>query len=519
MHNNYYFLRQLTAALANRLRGSVLAQCFSQHADELILQFETTTKPFFIRGFLQHHFCCLSFPNDFKRARKNSIDLFQEAIGCRVSNVTQFENDRSFSVELEHGYALLFKMHGNRANIILLLNSKPIKIFRNHLLQDWTLQPDDLNKPIAFTKNAFENNLKNLSRYYSTFGKPVWDYLASSGFLTKSTDEKWKLFESVISILENPTYYIVKKNDSVLFSLLPGKDVIKSYSDPVIAIQDFFVTHETTNAFISEKSNAIKILQARLNQVHEHIKRNIKRLTEVENDHHFNRWADLLMTNLSSLPSGLDKVVLPDLYHDNMPVEIPLKKELTVQKNAELYYRKAKNRELERSKLKQSITSKQQQAEVLQSQLMQLKQVTDAQTLKQVIASFNLNNLKQPENTKSVSLPYREIEFKGFKIWIGKSARDNDELTQRFGYKDDLWLHAKDVSGSHVLIKYQAGKPFPKPVIERAAQLAAWHSKRKTDSLCPVTVTPKKFVRKRKGDPPGMVVVEREEVILTEPKA
>ncbi|RDC64187.1 uncharacterized protein AHMF7616_02798 [Adhaeribacter pallidiroseus] len=90
-------------------------------------------------------------------------------------------------------------------------------------------------------------------------------------------------------------------------------------------------------------------------------------------------------------------------------------------------------------------------------------------------------------------------------------------LTQQFTFKEDLWLHAKDVSGSHVVIKYQAGKTFPEPVIQKAAQLAAYYSKRKTDSLCPVLYTPKKFVRKRKGAAPGEVVVEREKVILVQP--
>jgi predicted ribosome quality control (RQC) complex YloA/Tae2 family protein len=91
-------------------------------------------------------------------------------------------------------------------------------------------------------------------------------------------------------------------------------------------------------------------------------------------------------------------------------------------------------------------------------------------------------------------------------------------LTLKLSHKDDLWLHAKDVSGSHVIIKYQSGKNFPKDVIERAAQLAAYNSKRKNESLCPVMVTAKKYVRKRKGDPAGAVVVEREEVIMVEPK-
>jgi len=101
---------------------------------------------------------------------------------------------------------------------------------------------------------------------------------------------------------------------------------------------------------------------------------------------------------------------------------------------------------------------------------------------------------------------------------VGRNAEANDELTLKLAYKEDFWLHAKDVAGSHVIIKHQSGKNFPKDVIERAAQLAAYNSKRKTDSLCPVIVTPKKFVRKRKGDPAGAVVVEREQVILVEPK-
>jgi len=115
------------------------------------------------------------------------------------------------------------------------------------------------------------------------------------------------------------------------------------------------------------------------------------------------------------------------------------------------------------------------------------------------------------------NLPFHEFEFKGYKILVGRNAEANDKLTLKYSYKDDLWLHAKDVAGSHVLIKYQSGKNFPKDVIEYAAGLAAYNSKRKNESLCPVAFTQKKYVRKRKGDPAGMVVIEREEVILVAP--
>lgn len=112
---------------------------------------------------------------------------------------------------------------------------------------------------------------------------------------------------------------------------------------------------------------------------------------------------------------------------------------------------------------------------------------------------------------------FRRIEYQGFMILVGRNAKNNDLLTQQYAFKEDLWLHARDVSGSHVVIKYQAGKKFPVMVIERAAQLAAFYSKRKTDSLCPVIVTPKKFVRKPKGYPQGAVMVDKEEVVMVEP--
>lgn len=117
----------------------------------------------------------------------------------------------------------------------------------------------------------------------------------------------------------------------------------------------------------------------------------------------------------------------------------------------------------------------------------------------------------------STELPFKVFEDHGFTILVGRNAANNDLLTQKYAHKDDLWLHAKDVTGSHVVIRHRSGHTVPEPVVERAAQLAGWYSRRQHDSLCPVTVTPKKFVRKPKGALPGQVVVERERVVLVVP--
>ena len=114
-------------------------------------------------------------------------------------------------------------------------------------------------------------------------------------------------------------------------------------------------------------------------------------------------------------------------------------------------------------------------------------------------------------------MPYRELEVMGHKVWIGKSARDNDEMLKRC-HKEDVWLHARGESGSHVVIRMDQKKQDPpKQVLEQAASYAAWHSKSKGSSLVPVIVSRRKYVVKSKGSVPGTVRVLKENVVHVPP--
>lgn len=134
-----------------------------------------------------------------------------------------------------------------------------------------------------------------------------------------------------------------------------------------------------------------------------------------------------------------------------------------------------------------------------------------------MIKPLSKKHRKEEIEAASKQLPFRMYKREGFEILVGKNARNNDELSFHFAAKNDLWLHAKDVTGSHVVIRHRAGKDLPPMVLEYAAQLAAFFSKRKQDTLVPVIYTPRKYIRKRKGDPPGLVAVDREQVIMVEP--
>lgn len=515
MHNNYYFLRKLSAQLESIIAGSVISECFSQNKDELILRFEIKEKSFFIKASLQSEFCCLFFQNDFTRARKNSVDLFEPIIGLSVDTITQYTNERSFSINLTEDHTLLFKMHGNRANVVLFENKEAIQLFRNHLTADAEIDLYKLNREIDFSIGAFEQQLNDLPNLYYTFGKPVWNFLDRNNFPEKSEVEKWQSIQDLLGYLKNPTYYITEADHKISLSLFPDGNILQKFKQPIEAIHEFFLLYTRTFAFLQEKREALSALKTKLQGSFSYLVKADKKLKELREDSHYKIWADLLMANLHLVKSGQDKISLPDFYKENNMIEIKLKKDLSAQKNAEVFYRKSKNQQIEIDKLTETVKFKQKEIADIQQKIAALEMTANLKTLRSLV---DASGLKQEAFKKETPLPYHEILFNGFKIWIGKNAQHNDTLTLKHTFKEDLWLHAKDVPGSHVVIKYQAGKKYPKNVIERAAQLAAFHSKRKTDTLAPVAYTPKKFVRKRKGDPAGAVVVEREEVILVEPK-
>ncbi len=515
MHNNYFFLRQLTTVLEKNVAGYTLVSCFSQNKEELIIEFNNGVQSLFIKASLQPEFCCLSFPGSFNRAKKNSVDLFNETLMKKVAGIRQFKNERCFSIDLEENYSLLFKMHGNRANIVLFKQNEPKEIFRNHLDADFQITLSELDRKVDSSKEGFLNNIASLPQAYFTLGKPVWEYLNQKDFQTAGIETKWDLFEETLQLLNNPLYYILEKDNKLILSLLPYGKIIKQFTDPIKVINEFFQLYSQTQAFYSEKIIALRPLREQEKNAGSYISKNQLKLQELLSDQHYQAWGDLVMANLHRIKTGEEKVLVENFYDENKPLEIKLKRDLSPQKNAEVFYRKGKNQHIEIQKLKEAIIRKEIELEKTKLLISEIESSTDIKELR--VTSTDPEKISKKKGTK-VALPFHEFEFKGYKIWVGRNAECNDKLTLKHSYKEDLWLHAKDVAGSHVIIKHQSGKNFPKDVIERAAELAAYNSKRKTDSLCPVIVTPKKYVRKRKGDPAGAVVVEREDVIMVEPK-
>ena len=503
MFHNYFFLKRLAGSLDKKLKGGTILSCFSQQKDELIIGIGLPdNNDFYIKSTLDNEINLLSFTSQFQRAKKNSIDLFEEMIQQVILSVAVVPFDRSFYFDLSNGQKLLFKLHGNRSNIILL-GDKENSIFKTRLKNDYAVTIPSISKDID-TDLKDDHSLESAEK---VAGKEVRNYLEEEfDYGSLPVNDKRNVLKELIREIDRNPICILNENKPGI-SLL-NKECRRSYNDPLDASNELF--REFVSGFLlsREKEKMINMLTSRIRQSQNYIKKSRSKLDEIKNRRKYDEIANIIMANLHQIPANARKVELYDFYTESQ-IKIKLNPRLTPQKNAEQYYRKAKNESLESKKILENIRQKEKLIKDLQEEIKTINQI---ENLREIKKRFNKNT-----NTTEKTLPYKAFHFQGYEIRVGKNAAANDTLTLRFSSKNDLWLHAKDVAGSHTIIKRDHKSNVPKPVIEYAAGLAAFFSKRKTDTLCPVIVTERKFVRKGKGLPPGQVNVEKEEVIMVPP--
>ena len=523
MHQNYYFLRQLAPRLDSELRGKYLMEAFSQEKDELLMVFaeargkQNFYKPFFLKATLHPDFASLSFPVRFDRARRNSVDLFTDLYDQKVRQVRVFGNERAIGLYLENGEVLVFKLFGNRSNILHFSEQgEVLDVFNSRLSVDLNLTLTELDRRLDQSYEAFLAGGAQFEAIFPTFGKVVKEYLYQKLAGIEEPEAKWSVIQGTLETLLNPSqYYLTQLHHLPTLSLLPIGEINDQFPDPIEALNRFYYVYAQQGTIEKERAMWMRRLQKRIKQTENYLSNSFQKLVELEEGGKNEELGHILMANLHQVPDRAERVELYDFYHDK-PITIKLKKDLSPQKNAEVYYRKAKNEKIEIEKLQENLYLREKELIQLQAHYAVIEKVEQLRDLRSYVKK---NGLAPAQAGTDQGQLFRRVEFQNFVILVGRNAKNNDLLIQQYAHKDDLWLHARDVTGSHVVIKYQAGQKFPAPVIERAAQLAAWYSKRRTDSLCPVIVTPKKFVRKPKGLPAGAVVIEKEEVVLVEPKA
>ena len=125
-----------------------------------------------------------------------------------------------------------------------------------------------------------------------------------------------------------------------------------------------------------------------------------------------------------------------------------------------------------------------------------------------------------PPTAQAKRLPYKSYRSSGgIEILVGRGARSNDELTYDIAKPDDVWLHARDVTGAHVVLRWSQDGPPPKRDLQEAAALAAWHSRARGSTIVPVDWTRRRYVRRARGGSPGRALVDRAQTVMARPSA
>lgn len=285
------------------------------------------------------------------------------------------------------------------------------------------------------------------------------------------------------------------------------------------ALDHHYLEQEAERKFRSRVAAA----RAKLNAEITKRKTLLRKLSE-DLEHHgdadkWKRTGDLLLANAATARRDGDKIFVTD-YFDELQPEIAIKADenLSVTEAAEKYfkrYTKARNASCEIAKRQETVHKELERFDQERTRLERAAEEHDEQFFAEPE-----KQLKPARTKKAVAFNGARsfTSSDGFEILVGKRAKDNDHLTFRVAGSLDMWLHAADYPGSHVVVRNPSRKEIPQRTLLEAAQLAAFYSDAGRQAKAAVHYTQKKFVNKPRGAAPGLVSLASFKTLLVEPK-
>ena len=234
---------------------------------------------------------------------------------------------------------------------------------------------------------------------------------------------------------------------------------------------------------------------------------------------------ELLLANLHAITRGQQQVELQNYYTPELEMlSIPLDPERTPSDNAQAYFKKYTKAKRGRSRILQLISDLEAEQETLRLCISKLETANTLETLQRLRTEFVTNGyIKASQRGKQKQEisegPFRKYtSTNGFQIYVGRNSESNDLLLRQIAKPRDMWLHTKQIHGSHVIVRNPENRQdIPMPTLLQAAQLAAYYSKAHHASNVPVDYTWARYVVKRKGNVAGYVHYTREKTLYVEP--
>jgi len=536
-----FFLHHMTEELRHELLGGRIQKINQPFEQELVLQ---------IRSNRQSHKLLLSAHSVFGRVQLTETTFENPAIpntfimvmrkylqGAVIEAIQQVENDRILEISVSNkneigdsvAVTLVIEIMGKHSNIILLdkASGKIIEAIKHvgfsqnsyrTILPGSTYvappQPSSLNPFTVGDEKLFEIlhtediEPKRLQQIFQGLGRDTATEL--SGRLTA---DKLKTFRAFFASPTQPSL-TEKSFSALLFS--DSKTQISTLSE---LLDTFYKDKAERDRVNQQASELIRRVENELEKNRKKLGKQEEELLATENAEEFRQKGELLTTFLHQVPNDQDKVEL-DNYYTGETIIISLDKALTPNQNAQRYFKRYQ-------KLKEAVKHLTSLIEETRTTILYLESVetalaqaslTEIAEIREELIQTGFIRRRQREKIQKRQKPEKYLATDGQTIiLVGRNNLQNDELTFKMAKKDELWFHAKDIPGSHVVI---TGNLQPSDEVKTdAAELAAYFSKARLSNLVQVDMIEIKKLNKPTGGKPGFVTYTGQKTLRVTPDA
>lgn len=455
--------------------------------------------------------------------------------GAVIETIQQIENDRILEIVVsnkneigDHIKAtLVVEIMGKHSNIILI-DKNEHKIIESI-------------KHVGFSQNSYRTILPGSTYIAPPKTKAInpFDISDQTLFeLLQTNDLSPKNLQQLFQGLGRDTAlelsHCLKDNKLNDFRQFFSREYYPSLTEKSFSAVQFSSSHETFQSlgqlldyYYQEKAEKDRIAQQASDLIHRvqsELEKNIKKLAKqqdellaTENAEEFRQKGELLTTYLSIVPNNQDIVVL-DNYYTNQTIEISLDRALTPNQNAQRYFKKYQKLKKAVKHLKGIISDTKNTITYLESVETSLNHASmeDINDIREELVETGFIKRRAHDKQHKRKKPEQYLASDGKTIiMVGRNNLQNDELTFKMARKGELWFHAKDIPGSHVLIRDNLN---PSDEVKTdAAELAAYYSKARLSNLVQVDMIEAKKLNKPSGTKPGFVTYTGQKTLRVTP--
>ncbi|MBR4807865.1 MAG: NFACT family protein [Lachnospiraceae bacterium] len=328
----------------------------------------------------------------------------------------------------------------------------------------------------------------------------------------------YNIFSHAMEDIKANAYHpcIIKneKNEYVEFAAVPlhiYDDLVCEENDSISEVLKNYYSGKASSTRIKQKSTDLrKITGTLLDRERKKYSLQQKQLKDTEDRDKYRVYGELINTYGYNLEPGAMELIC-DNYYTGQKVTIPLDENKTIQENSVSYFNKYNKKKRTFDALSELIKATADEIKHLESISTSLDLAAsedDLSDIRREMVDFGYIKKKAGDKGKKItskSKPYHYISTEGFDIFVGKNNYQNDELTFKLSTGSDWWFHAKEIPGSHVILKSKNGEVTDK-AMEEAASLAAYYSSGREGNKVEIDYSLKKNIKKPAGAKPGFVV-------------